>query len=460
MLAACVASFAVSNAIAVRTWSEAVALLRHPLALQEDQALWTGLVSADLMLVQVLLMARLPWLERAWGRAALWRWHRLLGYWSFWLMVLHVLLFVVQRASRRPDAVGPALVDLFVHEHWMVWASIGTGLLVLVVVTSIAGARERMRYETWHLTHVWAYLGMGFALPHMLVARDFNSRWVTAFWWSMYVVVLLAVVWFRLAVPLVVSLRHRLRVVEVRRESPSAVTVEVGGRDLERLGAQPGQFFVWRFLAGRGRTHGHPYSVSAAPTHDRLRVTVADVGDGGVRVAGLAVGTRVLVEGPYGDLTAARRRHPTLVLLAAGIGITPMRALVEDSRLGAGTTTLVYRAGAEDEVLFAAELDGLAARRDLRVVRLVGPRRARGSWLPLGEEGDDAERLRAIVPEIASSDVFVWVRPAGPTPFVAAVRACGVARRDLHEEQFGCGDSAQAGALPELAPGVGGEQRR
>ena len=91
-----------------------------------------------------------------------------------------------------------------------------------------------------------------------------------------------------------------------------------------------GQFFNWRFLSGPGWTRSHPYSLSAAPTDDTLRITVKDLGDGSHALADLKPGTRVVIEGPYGRLHAGVRTRQKVTLMASGIGISPLRALLDD----------------------------------------------------------------------------------------------------------------------------------
>lgn len=428
-----VASVLVTAWIGLRSTDALVRLVTHPLSLDQTQALLTGLLSADLMLLQVVCLARLPWLERAWGRDVLVRRHRVLGQWSFWLLVVHVALFALQRSTREGN-VGGALWALFVTDRHMLLATIATVLVVLVVVSSIAGARRRLRYETWHLLHLWAYVGMGLALPHMLVSADFVGTWTTAYWWASYLLVLALVLVFRVALPLWRSARHRLVVSEVARDASGATSVTMTGRDLAGLGARPGQFLVWRFLGGRGWTRGHPYSLSAAPGPTSLRITVAGGGDGTRRVAQVPVGTRVLVEGPYGGFTLERRRHPRVLMLAAGVGVTPFRSLLEAAVLAPGEATLVVRSHGAG--VLGEELAVLCAERGVELVVLTGPRRTTWSWLPEGVEGGPAEVLTRLVPDVAERDVYL----CGPSGWSTAVRAAalraGVAPRDLHVEQF------------------------
>jgi predicted ferric reductase len=401
--------------------------------------LLSGLVASDLLLLQVILLARIPWIERAWGHDVLARRHRSLGFVSFWLMLLHVLAATTARLRGHGSHWRQTVHTLFVTAPWMLWASIGTLLLVLVVVTSIRTARRRLRYESWHLLHLYAYVGIALALPHQIVlGEDFQSVIARVYWWSLYAAAALAILTFRLGVPVWRSFRHQMRVASVQVEAPGVVSVQVEGRDLDRLGTRSGQFFIWRFLDGPGWTRGNPYTISAAPGDNRFRLTVRAAGDGSQRATSLRPGTRVLIEGPYGTMTAARRRHPRLLLMAAGVGITPIRALLEDSPYGPGESTLIYRFSQDTHAIFLSEIEDIATRRGVTVIYLPGRRRSDGSWQPADEASvpDDADALRDLVPELLDSDIFVCGPPAWVSAVKRAARRAGVERDQLHTEDF------------------------
>ena len=226
--------------------------------------LLTGLVSADLMLLQVLLLARIPWVERAWGHDVLTRRHRWFGFVSFWLMCAHVIAFAVERLARQGSWSIAPWWDLFVINRWMLWASVGTIMIIAVTLTSIVIARRRLRYEAWHLIHLYGYLGVGLALPHQIIdGIDFQSSIAQTYWWTVWAITAAAVIIFRLGVPLWRSVRYRLRVAGVIDEAPGVVSIMITGARLRRLPISSGQFFVWRFRDGRGWTRGHPYTISA-----------------------------------------------------------------------------------------------------------------------------------------------------------------------------------------------------
>ena len=398
----------------------------------------TGLVSADLLLVQVLAMARIPVVERALGQDRLARWHRLLGFTSFNLMLAHIVLVTFGYAGTTRTGVLSEAWTLVWTYPGMLLATAGTAALVMVVVTSVKIARRKLRYESWHLLHLYAYLGVGLALPHQLWTGSelVAAPAARAYWWTLYLGTLAAVLAFRVVLPVYRNLRHRLVVTRVVDEAPGVVSLHVGGRALHRMPARPGQFFVWRFLDGPGWTRGHPYSLSAAVQPDLMRVTVKDLGDDSRNVARVRPGTRVIVEGPYGALTTSRRTRSKATLIAAGIGITPMRALAEELHLPPGDLTIVQRASDEADLVFRAELEALAAARGIRLLHLVGGR-ARGSWLPahLAHHGDAAALLR-IAPDLAEQDVFV----CGPEDWMRSVQdalaAAGVPGEQVHIEHF------------------------
>jgi predicted ferric reductase len=399
----------------------------------------TGLLASDLLLLQVLLMARVPLVERAFGQDRLARWHRWTGFTSFWLMIAHVLLITLGYAGSDGSGVVAELWSMIVTYPGMLLATAGTALLVMVVITSIRAARRRLRYESWHLLHLYAYLGVGLALPHQIwTGADFiGSAASRAYWWTLYAVSAGAVLIYRLGLPAWRSWRHRLTVSHVVPEGPGLTSIYLRGHRLSALPVRAGQFFQWRFLDGPGWSRSHPYSLSATPNRDLLRITVKDLGDGSARIATLKPGTRALIEGPYGKLTGESYTGGPVVMLACGIGITPLLSLLGELRYRKGEATLIYRARSEAEVAFRDELAWFAKHRGVRVTYMFGPRAERASWLPLAQASqDDAKALRKLAPGLNRAQVYV----CGPSEWTAAACAAalraGVRPEQLHTEQF------------------------
>src|SRR5436190_954768 len=138
------------------------------------------------------------------------RYHRVVGFTSFNLLLGHLVLITWGYAAGKLSATPATLWELTVDYPGMLLAVGGTVCLVMVVVTSIRASRRRLRYESWHLLHLYAYLGVGLALPHQLwTGTDFNaSPGRTFFWWTAWAIVAGAVLAFRVAVPVWTKLRH------------------------------------------------------------------------------------------------------------------------------------------------------------------------------------------------------------------------------------------------------------
>ena len=194
---------------------------------------------------------------------------------------------------------------------------------------------------------------------------------------------------------------------------------------LERLRARAGQFFTWRFLTRDRWWEAHPFSLSAAPDGRRLRITVKGVGDYTARLRAIPPGTRVIAEGPFGAFTSAARRRPRVALIAGGVGITPIRALLEDMPGEPGDIAVVYRAMTPEDVILRDELDLIARRRGAELHYVFGDHREVETLSP--------EELRRLVPDIAQRDVYV----CGPPAMTDAIRVDareqrGVAAAHLH----------------------------
>jgi predicted ferric reductase len=392
----------------------------------------TALLGTYVALIQIVLMSRSPWLDQLFGMDRLVAWHRWLGFSALWLLLGHVVFTTAGYALGD----GSTLVDetwaLVTTYPYVLMAWVSLGLFVLVAATSVRAARARISYETWFFIHLYAYLAIALGFLHQLfVGSDFvNDPVATGYWVALYVVAIALILVFRFAQPLRLSMRHRLRVAAVTPEAPGVVSVYVTGRDLGRLAVRSGQYFLWRFLAGGGWWRAHPFSISAAPNGQYLRFTVKTAGDWTDAIQRLRPGTRVLAEGPYGAFTGARRTRERVALIAGGIGISPLRALLEELPARTGDLTLVYRASAWSDVVFREELDTLMRLRGATVYYLIG-RREDLAGDPLG-----AQNLATLVPDIADCDVFICGAPGMNEHVRRSLVALGVPRRQIHSERF------------------------
>ena len=379
----------------------------------------TGLLGAFVALLALLLIG----LGRLADR------HALLGRACLGLLLAHAVLITAGYTSGDGVSLWTELGRLVSGYPGVITAIAGLALLVVVAVTSARAARRRLRYETWYFIHLYSYLGVALAFSHQIaVGTAFVGRPVArAYWIALYVATLGALVALRVLVPVARSAYHGLRVARVVEAGPDVTSIEVGGRHLGRLRARSGQFFTWRFLTRDHWWEAHPFSLSAAPDGRRLRITVKGVGGYTASLRGLAPGTRVVAEGPFGAFTAAARRRRRVLLIAGGVGITPIRALLEDMPAAAGDITVVYRAPGEADVILRDELDELARRRGAELHYVLGER-----------DGDllSPAHLRELVPDIAERDVYVCGPPAMTAATRASLDSSGVPGRHIVTERF------------------------
>ncbi len=267
---------------------------------------------------------------------------------------------------------------------------------------------------------------MVLAFTHQVAAGSTftASATATAYWYALWGTALGAVLVGRVVLPVRRNLRHRLRVTAVVPESDHVVSIYVSGRDLDRLPARAGQFFLWRFLTRDRWWQANPFSLSAAPDGTHLRLTAKTAGDGTAALRHLKVGTRVFAEGPYGAFTTMHRTRPDTLLIAGGVGITPMRALLEELH---GHVVLIYRVATDQDAVLYAELTELAHAKGAELHLVTGPA------VPDKLAPRD---IATLVPDVADRDVYVCGPPGMTTAVLRTLGDLGVPRAQIHAERF------------------------
>jgi predicted ferric reductase len=391
----------------------------------------TALFGTYLALIQLVLMSRSPWLDQAFGMDGLAVAHRWLGFATVWLLLGHGVFTTLGYALGDRTSVVAELWTLITTYPYVLMALVSGGLFAAVAISSLRAARRRLSYETWYGIHLYAYLAIALGFLHQLfVGTDFiHDPVAVGYWVALYAVAVALVLAFRVGQPVWLSARHRLRVSHVVTEAPGVISIYMTGHDLDRLAVRSGQYFVWRFLTRDSWWKAHPFSISSAPNGAWLRITVKELGDGSRAVQGVSIGTRVFLEGPYGVLTGARRTRPRVLLVAGGIGIAPLRALLEALPANRGDLTLLYRVRDARDIVFRNELETLARTRGAQVHFLIG--RRGGAADPL-----DAAALERLVPDVRERDVYL----CGPVSMMRHVedslRRLGLPDRQVHAERF------------------------
>ncbi|NBM20383.1 ferric reductase-like transmembrane domain-containing protein [Streptomyces sp. GC420] len=391
----------------------------------------TGLLAGYAIALVIAQMARVPALERRVGSDRVARWHATSGRYALVLTLAHVALILYGYALQSGTGVVPQTVTVVTGYPRMIEATAGTLMLLVVGLVSAGAVRRRVRYEIWYYLHLLTYAAVYLAFWHQLATGGefVGDAAARAAWYALYATVGSLVLWYRVLTPVRLNIRHRMRVESVVEEAPGVVSVLIRGRRLHRLGAEAGHFFRWRFLTKGLRWSANPYSLSAPPRPDRLRITVKAAGGHSAALARLRPGTRVWAEGPYGAMTAARRSRGKVLLLAGGAGITPLRALFETLPGAPGDLTLLYRARTAEDLALRDELEAIADARGARLLYAVNRPDGRRPAIT-------AKTLRRILPDIARHDVYLCGPPGLAEESYAALREAGVPDRRIHHESF------------------------
>lgn len=386
----------------------------------------TGLVGTYFALVMVLLVSRIPQVERVLGQDGLLRWHRRLSPWPISLIVAHAVLLTYAYSRTTRTGVLAQLGSFWSSYSGMLVAILGFAVFLVVAVASVYSVRRRLRRETWWAIHLGMYLAFALAFVHQITLGPsfVDHPLAEAIWCAAWAATAGLVLAYRFGLPLVRTAYYGLRVHEVRQEADGVVSVICRGRHLEHFRVAGGQFLEWRFLAPRLWWHAHPYSLSSRPRPPYLRLTARAVGDHSAALARLKPGTRVALEGPYGAFTAHGRVHRRTAFVVGGIGVTAARSLLEDLTPGSDPVVL-WRVSSPGDTALRQEVEEYLARLGGRLTIAAGSR---------SEVGMD--ELLTAVPDLGERDVYV----SGPEGFVlSAVEALGrlgVASDSVHYEVY------------------------
>lgn len=412
----------VGQGVSVGSWSQ----LRSPGGAEIFAGSLAGLAGTYLALVMVLLVSRIPIVEHVLGQDGLVRLHRRVAPWPLSLLGAHAVLLTAGYAAAARSGLLREAWSLVSSFPDVLAATVGLGLLAAVAVASIGVIRRRLTREQWWAVHLTVYLALGLSFAHTIgLGPSFVGHPLARAAWSiLWALTAGAVVWCRALVPLWRSLRHRLRVVRVRVEAPDVVSVVLRGRNVERLAVAGGQFFEWRFLTRGMWWQAHPFSLSAMPRPPYLRITVKTTGDFTSMLRDLRPGTWVAIEGPYGAFTAHARRRRKVAMFAGGIGVTAVRALLEDLPASAAPI-VVLRASTHEGLALHKEVHELARRRMGQVHEVVGSRHAVA-----------VKDVVGLVRDIRHRDVYVSGSDGFVRSVLDALRAIGVPEECLHAEAF------------------------
>ena len=390
-----------------------------------------GLWAELFLLVELLLIGRIHWFENLFGFDQLNKVHRWIGYSIFSLLLTHPFFLTIGNAEANGVSFVAQFKDFLANKSYVVLAVISL-LLFLYIIFISATVRRKVHYETWYFTHLFTYVAIGLALPHQLGTGDLISALPLYYWYVVNFTVFGLVLVYRFLRPLARFAYHRFSIHGVVEEAPGVASIYITGRHMERFKFQAGQYANISVLA-RGMWHSHPFSFSSAYNGEFIRFTIKNAGDYTSKIAMLRPGTKVLVDGPLGLFVDRRAEREKYLLIAGGIGITPLRSMLE-SLVVQGKTDIVLVASAktEGDLVFRDEIRSIQEANPSIVVHYILSATTAGY-----ESGRlDKEKIVRLVPDFFSREVFL----CGPPPMMKSVaqnlKEIGFSARHVHFEQF------------------------
>jgi predicted ferric reductase len=387
-----------------------------------------ALVGTAIALTSVALASRAPWIESAVGQDRMIYWHRKIGPYALFLIGFHVLLVSFAKTAGTEFNTWQSLWDLVIGAKWFMAAFLGFIFMVGIGITSYHRIRTLFSYETWWVIHLYSYIGIALAFMHEITngVMFINSELLKN-WWIFYTASIFTIlITYRIIVPLRLTLTDKPQVTKVTRENRDTVTVSIRTNKRKAMKAKGGQFFNLRFLAGNKWWEAHPYSMSRVPKDGVLQFTVKELGDHSSWLKSLRPGTRVSLEGPYGNFTADRLVGDKVILIAGGIGVTPLKAIVQ-SLPTVSHGVLLWRVSRKDDVFMLSDIEKLCQARGIDFKTVIGSRIHHQNWL---------QKELGHLPDISTYEVFLCASKGLIDDSKRGLKQLGIPETSIYTEEF------------------------
>lgn len=393
-----------------------------------------GLLAVVGVLLQFLMMGRTRWIETAFGLDKLTNIHRLNGYLTLSFLITHPILLTVAYATTAKTSFLTQFLSFLSDYEDVLQAFVALIIFVIIVVLSVYIVKKKLKYEWWYYVHIFTYLAVLLAWGHQLeLGGDFvGNNLFVFYWYALYIFVFGNVLYFRFITPLYRFFYHRFAVDKIVEENDQVVSIYITGIRLDQFNFKAGQFVILRFLDRKRFYEAHPFSLSATFNGKYLRITPKDIGDFTHEIKNIRNGTPVIVDGPYGIFTPEVRTKDKVLFIAGGIGITPIRAMIE--KMGAKNIdmTLIYSCKTESDMVFHKELSDLSKKTNLKMICIATD----DPVSKLDSQRLDQNSLIKLVPDIDSRDIYI----CGPQPMIGSIREIlknmNVQKSQIHFEKF------------------------
>lgn len=405
----------------------------------------SGLILVSLIFLQVMLMGRARWLEPVFGLDKLARIHHKVGRWILVFLILHPALLIYSYADLSQISLWKQYIDFALHYEDVLNASIAFLIFLFIIVYSILMVRRKWNFELWYISHLSVYVAILLSFGHQTdTGGDFlSSSLFVWYWYAVYAFVFGNLAIYRFLRPLWLYNKHQFKVEKLIPETADVTSVYITGKEMDHFTITGGQFMIVRFLDKKRWWQAHPFSLSKHPDGKSLRLSIKASGNYTSTIKDLAPGTKVFIEGPYGVFTAKKSTKDKVVLIAGGIGITPIRALLEDLLAAKKDITLIYGNRTRDDVALRGELEPLSQQYRFPIHHILS-NETEASLLSTNNLALSTfhtgfltkELMQKLTPDVATREVYL----CGPPPMMNAVIKVlvelGVDKKYIYYERF------------------------
>ncbi len=320
-----------------------------------------GLLASFCILLQILLMSRIPLFERNFSLEETINLHRLNGYALLFMIVGHVVFMTFGYRTGASTSLWQQFVLLNTGFEDVYKATIGTVIFFCATFLTLRLVRKHLTYELWYLTHLTVYFAILLTFMHQVNSGgDFiKHTWFKYFWYALFAVVFGLLAYFRFAKMFIHAWQYDFKVQSIVCEAEGIYSIYIDGRNARHFQFIPGQYASWRFMTGYLWLEAHPFSFSQSPGHKLLRITAKISGDFSNKISQIKPGTRVLLDGPRGAFTSHLAKNKSVTLIAGGIGVAPFMSKIPGLLELGKKVTLLYSVRDPQTLAFRSELKEL-----------------------------------------------------------------------------------------------------
>lgn len=392
----------------------------------------SGLLLQYLLLLQIILISRTKFIEQLFGFDKLNNLHRLIGTCLALLLISHPLLLIFGNAQINQVSLSWQINNLLKNKAGIYGAISGAGLFILVIFITTFW-RKKIRYENWHLTHLFTYLAIGLAFSHQLNTGDLKNTGALTFWLTLNFLVFGLLILFRIIRPLWLFYKHGFYVEKIIRETPEVCSVYLKGKNLNQFHFKSGQYANLNFLI-KNIWSPHPFSFSARANSNFLRFSIKNLGDFTSQIEKIPLGTKVILDGPLGLFTTEIAQKEKFLLIAGGIGITPIRNIFEELAQKDTDAILLYSNRNDQSIVFEKELDEISQNnKNLSIFYFVNQSSEDRKYQTGKING---EIIKKIVPDFFEREIYICGPPQMIDNLIKDLTNLGIKRKQIHYEKF------------------------